>query len=151
VVSGATSFIVTTSSGNRHPAKLVGSFPADDLAVIKVSGANLKPATFADSSKLNVGDLAIAIGNPFGLRSSVTEGFASAFRQAVQEGGGDVTLPAVIQTSAAINPHQNGAKATLQAPLGTLPGGDEGSPHQLALTRHAFPLTKSGVRHQDPS
>jgi S1-C subfamily serine protease len=59
---------VTTSSGKRYPATLVGSFPPDDLAVIKVSGANLKPATFADSSKLQAGDLAIAIGNQLGLR-----------------------------------------------------------------------------------
>jgi putative serine protease PepD len=107
VVTGANSFTVTTSSGKRYPAKLVGSFPPDDLAVIKVSGAHLKPATFADSSKLEVGDLAIAIGNPLGLRSSVTEGIVSAFRQAVQEEG-NVTLPAVIQTSAAINPGNSG-------------------------------------------
>ena len=78
------------------------------MAVIKASGAHLKPATFADSSHLQVGDLAIAIGNPLGLRSSVTEGIVSAFRQAVQEEGGDVTLPSVIQTSAAINPGNSG-------------------------------------------
>jgi S1-C subfamily serine protease len=107
VVSGASSFTVTTSNGNVHQAKLVGSFPADDLAVIKVSGAKLKPATFADSSRLEVGDLALAIGNPLGLRSSVTEGIVSAFRQAVQEQGG-ATLPTVIQTSAAINPGNSG-------------------------------------------
>jgi S1-C subfamily serine protease len=107
VVTGAKSFTVTTSSGNRYPAKLVGSFPPDDLAVIKVSGAHLKPATFADSSKLQVGDLAIAIGNPLGLQSSVTEGIVSAFRQAVQEDS-NVTLPSMIQTSAAINPGNSG-------------------------------------------
>jgi putative serine protease PepD len=107
VVSGATSFTVTTSSGKRYPATLVGSFPPDDLAVIRVSGANLKPATFADSSKLEAGDLAIAIGNPLGLRSSVTDGIVSAFRQAVQEGN-NVTLPSMIQTSAAINPGNSG-------------------------------------------
>jgi S1-C subfamily serine protease len=74
VVTGAKAFTVTTHDGKRYRARLVGSFPPDDLAVIKVSGAQLKPATFADSSKLRVGDLAIAIGNPLGLRSSVTEG-----------------------------------------------------------------------------
>jgi putative serine protease PepD len=98
---------VTTSEGKRYPAKLVGSFPPDDLAVIKVSGAHLKPATFADSSKLQVGDLAIAIGDPLGLRSSVTEGIVSAFRQAVQEDS-NVTLPSMVQTSAAINPGNSG-------------------------------------------
>jgi S1-C subfamily serine protease len=75
--------------------------------VIRVSGAQLRPAVFADSSKLEVGDLAIAIGNPLGLRSSVTEGIVSAFRRAVPEGG-DVTLPSVIQTSAEINPGNSG-------------------------------------------
>jgi len=107
VVTGATSFTVTTSTGNRYPAKLVGSFPPDDLAVVRVSGAHLKPATFADSSKLRVGDLALAIGNPLGLRSSVTEGIVSGFRQAVQEDS-SVTLPSMIQTSAAINPGNSG-------------------------------------------
>ena len=72
VVAGAKAFTVTTLDGKRYRARLVGSFPPDDLAVIKVAGANLKPASFADSSKLRAGDLAIAIGNPLGLRSSVT-------------------------------------------------------------------------------
>jgi putative serine protease PepD len=107
VVSGGKSFTVTTSTGKRYSAELVGAFPPDDLAVVRVSGAKLKPATFADSSTLEVGDLAIAIGNPLGLRSSVTEGIVSAFRQAVQEDG-NVTLPSVIQTSAAINPGNSG-------------------------------------------
>jgi len=107
VVSGASSWTVTTSSGTRYQARLVGSFPADDLAVIKISGSHLQPATFADSSKLRVGDLAIAIGNPLGLQSSVTEGIVSAFRGAIQEDS-SVTLPMVIQTSAAINPGNSG-------------------------------------------
>ena len=108
VVSGGTSFTVTTSSGKRYSAELVGAFPPDDLAVIKASGAHLRPASFADSSKLSVGDLAIAIGNPLGLRSSVTQGIISAFRQAVPEEDGIVTLPSAIQTSAAINPGNSG-------------------------------------------
>jgi S1-C subfamily serine protease len=108
VVTGETSLTVTTSTGKRYAAKLAGSFPADDLAVIKISAAaHLTPATFADSSKVQVGDLAIAIGNPLGLRSSVTEGIVSAFRDAVQEAN-NVTLPSMIQTSAAINPGNSG-------------------------------------------
>jgi putative serine protease PepD len=107
VVAGAKSFMVTTSAGKRYPAKLVGSFAPDDLAVVKITGAGLKPATFANSSKLRVGDLAIAIGNPLGLQSSVTNGIVSAFRQATPESS-TVTLPSVIQTSAAINPGNSG-------------------------------------------
>jgi putative serine protease PepD len=108
VVSGATSFTVTTPNGKRYQATLVGAFPPDDLAVINASGAHMTPASFADSSELHVGDLAIAIGNPLGLRSSVTEGIISAFRQSVPEQRGNVTLPSVIQTSAAINPGNSG-------------------------------------------
>jgi putative serine protease PepD len=107
VVSGATSLTVTTSAGKRYAAQLVGSFPADDIAVIRVAGAALKPATFADSSTLRVGDIAIAIGNPLGLQSSVTDGIVSAFRQGMPEPD-NVTLPSVIQTSAAINPGNSG-------------------------------------------
>jgi S1-C subfamily serine protease len=107
VVGSAKTFTVTTPNGRQYKATLVGSFEQDDLAVIKVSGAKLKPATFADSSKLQVGDVAIAIGNPLVLRSSVTEGIVSAFRQAVPEGNGN-TIPSMIQTSAAINPGNSG-------------------------------------------
>jgi putative serine protease PepD len=107
VVGTAKTFVVTTSSGRQYSARLVGSFPPDDLAVVKVSGATLKPAQFADSAKLQVGDIALAIGNPLGLRSSVTEGIVSAIRGPVPEGNGN-TLPAVVQTSAAINPGNSG-------------------------------------------
>src|SRR5205085_8393804 len=59
VVGTATAFTVTNSKGKQFKGSLVGTFPADDLAVIKVLGANLTPAKFADSSKLRVGDLAM--------------------------------------------------------------------------------------------
>jgi putative serine protease PepD len=107
VVGTAKTFTVTTSNGKQYKATLVGTFEPDDLAVIKVSGATLRAATFGDSSKLKVGDIAIAIGNPLGLRSSVTEGIVSAFRSAVPEGNGN-TIPSMIQTSAAINPGNSG-------------------------------------------
>jgi putative serine protease PepD len=107
VVGTATSFTVTTSTGKQFKATLVGTFQADDLAVIKVSGAGLHPATFADSSKLRVGDIAMAIGNPLGLQSSVTEGIVSALGRDESEGNG-VVLQNSIQTSAAINPGNSG-------------------------------------------
>jgi S1-C subfamily serine protease len=113
VVAGGGPYTVTAGT---HPygASLVGRFAPDDLAILHVSGAKLVPAAFADSSKLDVGDFAIAIGNPLGLRSSVTEGIVSAFRQGVSEGNG-VALPLMIQTSAAINPgNSGGALADLQ-------------------------------------
>ncbi len=107
VVGSATSFTVTTATGTRVKGTLVGSFLDDDLAVIKISASDLKPATFADSDKLQTGDLAIAIGNPLGLTSSVTEGIVSALGRAEQEDNG-VTLANTIQTSAAINPGNSG-------------------------------------------
>src|SRR5881227_304343 len=107
VVGAAKTFTVTTSTGKQFKASLVGTFEADDLAVIKVSGAGLHPATFADSSKLRVGDLAMAIGNPLGLQSSVTQGIVSALGRQEPEGNG-IVLQNAIQTSAAINPGNSG-------------------------------------------
>ncbi len=114
VIAGGGPYTVTTAGGKRYAARLVGAFPPDDLAVIRVSGAALRPAAFTDSSKVRVGDLAIAIGNPLGLRSSVTNGIVSAFREGISEGNG-VALPTMIQTSAAINPgNSGGALADIQ-------------------------------------
>jgi S1-C subfamily serine protease len=96
-----------TAGAHAYSATLVGRFAPDDLAVVRVSGAHLRPAVLANSSRLDVGDFAIAIGNPLGLRSSVTDGIVSAFRQGVSEGNG-VALPLMIQTSAAINPGNSG-------------------------------------------
>jgi S1-C subfamily serine protease len=114
VVGGSDNGPFTVTAGaHSYGASLVGRFAPDDLAVVRVSGAHLTPATFA-TNKLQVGDFAIAIGNPLGLRSSVTDGIVSAFRQGVSEGNG-VALPTMIQTSAAINPgNSGGALADLQ-------------------------------------
>jgi S1-C subfamily serine protease len=98
---------VTLDNGNRHGATLVGTDPSNDLALIRVSGARPPAATFADSSKVVSGQLALALGNPLGLRASVTQGIVSGERQHVPEGNG-VTLPSMIQTSAAINPGNSG-------------------------------------------
>ncbi|MDX6596482.1 MAG: hypothetical protein QOE87_369 [Gaiellales bacterium] len=108
VVGSAKTFQVTTSSGKRLEAKLVGRFVEDDLAVIKVSGGNPGPAArFADSNQLRVGDISFAIGNPLGLQSSFTQGVVSALGRDTPEGNG-VTLRNAIQTSAAINPGNSG-------------------------------------------
>jgi putative serine protease PepD len=113
VVAGGGPFTVTAGA-HTYRASLVGSFAPDDLAVVHVANARLTAASFADSSALQVGDVAIAIGNPLGLRSSVTDGIVSAFRQGVSEGNG-VSLPLMIQTSAPINPgNSGGALADLE-------------------------------------
>src|SRR6266540_3074459 len=107
VVDNASNFQVTLANGKQYRARPVGSFPADDLAVLHVDAAGLHPAAFADSSRLEVGDVALAIGNPLGLQSSVTEGIVSALGRTVNEDN-VVALPNVIQTSAAINPGNSG-------------------------------------------
>ncbi len=109
VVAGATSFTVTFADGATLPASLVSAYAPNDLAVIRVDPgpAPLTPAAFGDSSTLEVGAIVLAVGNPLGLRSSVTDGIVSAFRTGVPEGNG-VVLPSVIQTSAAINPGNSG-------------------------------------------
>jgi putative serine protease PepD len=107
VVGSSKTFTVTTSTGKQLKGTLVGAFVPDDLAVIRVSGAGLEPAKFADSSKVRIGDIAMAIGNPLGLSSSFTEGIVSALDRQEPEGNG-VVLPSAIQTSAAINPGNSG-------------------------------------------
>jgi S1-C subfamily serine protease len=107
VVTGSNTFLVVLSSGKQYRATLVGSYPPDDLAVIRVQATGLHPATFANSSNLQVGDIVMAIGNPLGLQSSVSQGIVSAMRAAIPEGNG-VTLPSAIQTTAAINPGNSG-------------------------------------------
>jgi S1-C subfamily serine protease/RsiW-degrading membrane proteinase PrsW (M82 family) len=107
VVQGASGFQVTLADGKQYPARLVGSFATDDLAVLHIDAGGLHPAGFADSSQLEVGDVALAIGNPLGLQSSVTEGIVSALGRTVNEENG-VALPNVIQTSAPINPGNSG-------------------------------------------
>jgi putative serine protease PepD len=107
VVDNADGFQVTLADGKQYRARLVGGFPADDLAVLHVNATGLHPASFADSSDLAVGDVTLAIGNPLGLQSSVTEGIVSALGRTVNEDNG-VALPNVIQTSAPINPGNSG-------------------------------------------
>ena len=122
VVQGASTMRVTLADGRRFPARLVGSYAPDDLAVITVgAGHGIKPARFADSSKLQVGEIVLAVGNPLGLQSSVTDGIISALGREVSEGQG-VVLPNTIQTSAAINPgNSGGALIDLQARVVGIP------------------------------
>jgi putative serine protease PepD len=107
VVTGAKKVRVTFPDGTTSPGSVVGTFPAGDLAVVRASSARGNPAGFGDSSKLNVGDFVLAVGNPLGFRSSVTQGIVSSLGRTVSEPGG-VTLPSAIQTSAAINPGNSG-------------------------------------------
>lgn len=128
---------VLFSDGSIREAKVVGTDPYADIAVVKVEADNLKPITVADSSKIEVGDLSVVIGAPFNLSSTVTSGVISALNRGItvgsplipedssggerqpldyqfdipgresQSAGGQVTLP-VVQTDADINPGNSG-------------------------------------------
>jgi S1-C subfamily serine protease len=107
VVGTAKTVTVSLSGGDQHQATVVGRFVQGDIAVVHLKDATPKPAAFGDSAKLDVGDIVLAMGNPLGLRSSVTQGIVSSLGRTVSEGNG-VALPSVIQTSAAINPGNSG-------------------------------------------
>jgi putative serine protease PepD len=107
VINGARSCTVTLPVGNEHPATVVGSDTTHDIAVVHLAGATPDAATFADSDKVQVGDMVLAMGNPLGLRSSVTQGIVSSLNRNVAESQG-VDLSALIQTSAEINPGNSG-------------------------------------------
>ena len=114
VVGSDTQFqVLGSESATALSATLVGSFPPNDLAVIKVTGnQSFKPAKFGNSSDVRVGEFVLAMGNPLGLEATVTDGIVSATGRTVsepvsQESPG-ATLPDAIQTSAAINPGNSG-------------------------------------------
>ncbi|MFC4906754.1 S1C family serine protease [Actinomadura gamaensis] len=113
VVAGARKIQVSAASGGRPlDASLVGAFAPDDIAVVKVSGGSLRPAAFGDSTKLKIGQMVLAMGNPLGLSGSVTQGIVSQLNREVstkREGAfPGATIGDAIQTSAAINPGNSG-------------------------------------------
>jgi S1-C subfamily serine protease len=115
VVNGAEKIRVTFSDGSIVPATLVGRDADSDLAVIKVDvpADRLQPVTIADSTQVKVGQLAVALGNPFGNENTMTVGFVSAIGRAIPADGGTLggvsyTIPDVIQTDAPINPGNSG-------------------------------------------
>ena len=123
VVSGAHSISVTLSDGTKLTAQLVGTDAADDLAVLKITTTKtLTVATLGDSSKLQVGQDVLAIGNPLGINETVTGGIVSALGRSVSEGQGGATINNAIQTDAALNPgNSGGALIDLQGNLIGIP------------------------------
>ncbi len=107
VIDNATKLNITLSTGDKYDAKVVGFDEESDIALIKIDGVELPHATFGDSSKVTVGDRAIAIGNPLGteLMGTVTQGIISAVNRTVRVDNRTMTL---IQTDAAINNGNSG-------------------------------------------
>ena len=109
VVSGADELTVTLNDNREYSARIIGTDPNTDLALIKVNGKNLPTLPIGDSDNLKVGEWVLAVGNPYNLSSTVTAGIVSAKARSMGgEGSNSPQISSFIQTDAAINPGNSG-------------------------------------------
>ncbi len=108
VIDGADELEVTLNDNRKFSAKLIGTDPTTDIALIKVDAKDLPTIPFGDSEKLKVGEWVLAVGNPFNLTSTVTAGIVSAKGRGISMGGDRSKIESFIQTDAAVNPGNSG-------------------------------------------
>lgn len=108
VTSGATEIEVTLENGKVFPAKLVGSDPTTDVALLKIDATGLPFIPLGDSDKLQLGEWVLAIGAPYNLRSTITAGIVSAKGRSSQSYDGEFRIESFIQTDAAVNAGNSG-------------------------------------------
>jgi S1-C subfamily serine protease len=107
VIEKAEDIRVSYANGEQHKGVLVGMDPSTDIAVVKLDGGEQRPLSFADSALLEVGQIAVAIGNPMGLQHSITAGVVSALGRTLRANNGRL-IDDVVQTDAALNPGNSG-------------------------------------------
>lgn len=108
VVDGASTVDVTLNNNQTYPAKVVGTDPATDVAILKIEATGLPVVPFGDSDKLRLGQWVIAIGSPYDLRSTITAGIISAKGRQMPHAPGEFKIESFIQTDAAVNPGNSG-------------------------------------------
>lgn len=147
VIENADKITVNLDDNRNYTAKLVGSDPTSDLAVIKIEAQNLNFLTFANSDAVEVGQWVLAVGNPFNLASTVTAGIVSAKARNInilREKAGNLAIESFIQTDAAVNPGNSGGalvdlsgnligiNAAIATPTGSYAGYSFAIPSNLA-------------------